>query len=59
MNNEIGSVIRSILKIGGGVAVSKGIADESTVETAVAGIAAIIGIVWGIVAARRAKAVAK
>lgn len=42
------TLIRSILKIGGGALLTKGLADESTLETIIAGLTALIGVVWGI-----------
>jgi len=43
------TLIRSILKIGGGALIAKGITDESTAETIIAGLVALIGIIWGLV----------
>lgn len=43
------TLIRSVLKIGAGYFVAKGFADESTSEVIVAGLAALIGVIWGLV----------
>jgi hypothetical protein len=42
------TLIRSILKIGAGFLVAKGFADDSTAEIIVAGLAALIGVLWGV-----------
>lgn len=42
------TLIRSILKIGAGVLVAKGFADDSTAEVIVAGLTALIAVLWGI-----------
>jgi drug/metabolite transporter superfamily protein YnfA len=54
MNATMQSLIRAVLKVGGGYLVAKGLADESTAEVIVAGLVALIGVVWGAVAARKA-----
>ena len=41
------TLIRSILKIGAGILIAKGCADESTGEVIVAGLTALIAVVWG------------
>lgn len=54
MKNEYATLLRAILKMGGGALVAKGITDESTAETIIAGLLAAVGLIWGIVAARKA-----
>ena len=46
------TILRAILKIGGGILVTKGYADDSTAEIVTAGLLALYGIIWGIVSAR-------
>ncbi len=46
MTDQIASAIRSVLKIVGTYLVTKGIADSETVETAIGGAVAVVGIVW-------------
>jgi len=46
MNDQIASAIRSVLKVIGGMLVTKGITDNSTVEIVIAGIIAAVGIGW-------------
>lgn len=43
------TLIRSILKIGGGYFVAKGFTDDSTAEIIISGLVALIGIIWGLV----------
>lgn len=47
MNATTSTLLRSVLKIGGGFLVSKGIADESTSEVIVAGLVAVTGVIFG------------
>lgn len=55
-SEEVGGVVRAVVAALGGVAVTKGWTDASTV-TALAGAAATIAVaVWSIVAKRRARA---
>ncbi len=46
INDQISSAIRSLLKFAGGVLVTKGVTDNSTIEIVIAGIMAAIGIGW-------------
>lgn len=46
------TILRAVLKIGAGILVTKGYADDSTAEVIVAGLMALYGVFWGIVAAR-------
>ena len=48
MNDTTQTIIRSVLKVGGGYLVAKGFADQSQVEIIIAGVAAGIAVVWGI-----------
>jgi hypothetical protein len=48
MNDTTQTVIRSVLKVGAGYLTAKGFADSNTAEVIVAGIVAVIGVVWGI-----------
>ncbi len=47
MNDTAQTLIRSILKIGAGVFIMRGIGDQSTWEIVSAGAAALIGVIWG------------
>ena len=42
------TLIRSILKIGAGALVTKGIVDEGTTEIIIAGLTALISVLWGL-----------
>lgn len=44
--DQVESLIRSILKIVGGAFVAKGFTDNSTAEIIISGIAALAGVVW-------------
>jgi hypothetical protein len=49
MNNEILlGLVRHILTAIGGVLVAKGSVDQSTVETVIGGIVAIVGAAWSV-----------
>lgn len=48
MNETIQTLIRAILKVGGGYMVSMGIVNDAQAETLIAAVAVIVGIVWGI-----------
>ena len=50
MNEQIASVIRTILKVGGAYLVAKGWTDTPGVESLIGGIITAIGIVWSAVA---------
>jgi len=52
----LATTVRAVLKIGGGWLVAKGLADDGQVEELAGAIAALIGIVWGIWEAKKAKA---
>lgn len=52
------TVIRSLLKVGGGALIAKGVTDEAGLESAIGAIVTLIGFVWGIVSAKKAKAAA-
>lgn len=54
MKEGIGTLIRAALKVGGGAIVAKGYGDEAAVEAVVGAIMTIVGIVWGIVEAKKA-----
>lgn len=56
MNETTQSIIRSVLKVGAGVLVTKGLTDSAGAETIVGSIAGLISVVWGIIAARKAAA---
>lgn len=42
------TLLRAVLKIGGGFLLAKGLADENTVETITAGALALAAVVWGV-----------
>lgn len=48
MNPATQSLIRSILKIGAGVLVTKGLTDDTTAEVIIGGLMALIGLLWGL-----------
>jgi len=48
MNDTAQTLIRSVLKVGGGYLVSKGITSDTTWEIVIAGTMAVVGIVWGV-----------
>lgn len=48
MNDTLQTLIRSVLKVGAGVLVTKGITDQSGAEILVASVVGIVGVVWGI-----------
>ncbi len=48
MNDTTQTLVRSLLKIGGGYLVAKGIADKSDVEALGAGLLALVAVIWGV-----------
>lgn len=56
MNETTQSIIRSVLKVGAGALLAKGIIDAGAAEVAVSSLTGLIGVVWGIIAARKAAA---
>lgn len=50
----IATIVRTVLKIGGGFLVAKGLADEAQIAEATGAVVSLIGIVWGILAAKKA-----
>jgi hypothetical protein len=54
MNETYQSILRSVLKVGAGVLVTKGITDSAGDETIVGSLIGLISVVWGILAARTA-----
>ncbi len=48
MNPILQTLIRSILKTLGGYFIAKGLLDQDNAETISAGLAALIGVVWGV-----------
>lgn len=59
MNETIATIIRSVLKVGGAVLVTKGLTDQAGMEAATGSIVTLVGFVWGIIASRKAAADAK
>lgn len=53
MNETIGTIIRAILKVGGGYLVAKGYTDDQTVEVIIGGLLALAGVIAGIIRARK------
>jgi hypothetical protein len=53
MKEAIGTILRLVLKAGGGALVAKGISDEGTIETVIGAIITIFGAVWGLVEAKK------
>ena len=56
MNETYQSILRSVLKVGAGVLVTKGVTDSAGAETIVGSLIGLISVVWGILAARTATA---
>lgn len=56
MNETIATIIRSVLKVGGGILITKGLSTEAGVEAAIGAIVTLVGFVWGILAAKKAAA---
>jgi hypothetical protein len=56
MNETYQSILRSVLKVGAGVLVTKGITDSAGAETIVGSLLGLISVAWGIIAARDATA---
>lgn len=56
MSETVQSIIRAVLKIGGGVLVTKGVMTESALTDVTGAVITLVGVVWGIVAARKAAA---
>lgn len=54
MKETIATILRLILKAGGGALVAKGIGDDATVEAVIGAVIAIWGAVWGWYAAKEA-----
>lgn len=54
MKETIGTILRLILKAGGGALAAKGFGDEATYEIIIGAVITIFGAVWGVVAAKRA-----
>lgn len=50
----IQTIIRSVLKIGGGFLVAKGLADDAAIAELSGAVVTIVGFVWGILAAKKA-----
>ncbi len=50
------TIVRSVLKVGGGFLVANGVADDAAIAEATGAIVTLIGFVWGIIAARKAAA---
>ena len=46
--DTIQTLVRAVMKIGGGVMMAKGVADESAVEAIGAGLVALVAVLWGV-----------
>jgi len=46
--DSVQSLLRGILKIGGGYLLAKALADGNTAEAVIAGAVALVAIVWGV-----------
>lgn len=44
--DQILSILRSVLKIGGGALVAHGITDDATAQAIMGGVLAVVGLVW-------------
>ncbi len=56
MNDTTQTIIRSILKVGGGYLTAKGYADNAKVELIIGGLVALIGVVLGFIKSRKTEA---
>lgn len=56
MNETVSSIIRAVLKVGGGFLVAKGLATDTAIAEVSGALVAIVGFVWGLIAASKAKA---
>lgn len=54
MKEAIGTILRLILKAGGGALAAKGVMDEGAVETIIGAVITIFGAVWGVIEAKKA-----
>lgn len=52
----VSTLIRTGLKFGGGFLVSKGLIDDAGLTEAIGAIVTLVGVVWGILAARKSAA---
>ena len=59
MKDSIATLIRAVLKVGGGALVSQGIISDGTLETAIGAVVTLVGIVWGIIEAKKTAAITK
>ncbi len=48
MNDITQTILRSVLKIGAGYAIAKGLMSDSEAETVIASTVAIFGVIWGV-----------
>ncbi len=49
----VSTVLRAALKFGGGFLVARGIASGEELETAIAAVLALVGVIWGILAKKK------
>lgn len=49
----ISGVLRHILTFGGGYVVAKGYADDATIQTVIAGVVALGGVVWSAISKKK------
>lgn len=54
--DQVLGLVRHLLTTLAGMAVAKGYADDSTATTIVGGAVALVGVVWSLVAKKKAKA---
>jgi len=54
MSQQIAGIVRHVLTFGAGFLVSSGVLDPTQVETIVGGLVAVVGVVWSIVAKKKA-----
>jgi len=48
------TIVRTVLKVGGGFIVAKGLADDAAVTELTGALVSVIGVVWGVIDARKA-----
>jgi len=59
MNPVYETLIRSVLKVGSGALIAKGLVDDASAEVAIGAIVTLISVIWGVVSRRRAAASAE
>lgn len=53
MSETVQTILRAVLKVGGGFLVAKGLASEAQAAEIAGCVVTLVGIAWGIIAARK------